>query len=93
MSWWIAYKNREDFALDQREPGSATDLSDSAGEQFVAARDAATLLIERGVVGPEGKEFGITISGHATPGHLAEDGSSPDSVTVAIYQRNAQSGT
>ncbi len=93
MSWWIGYKSHEDFTLDNREEGSAQLLTTEGEKQFVAARDAATLLIGRSVVAPEGREIGITLSGHATPGHLAKDGSSPDSITVTIWQKHAPTGT
>ena len=54
-----------------------------ADEQLAAAKHAVKGLWQTGVVGSEGW-FGVSFSGHTTPGHQSND-----SISVSLYRATA----
>lgn len=56
-------------------------------EQMNVAADAATKIIASGAVGGPGKEYHVSVSGHANPEHEPAKGWANDCVTVSVSQR------
>lgn len=59
-------------------------------EQMDIAADAATKIIASGAVGGAGKEYSVTVSGHANPDHEPLAGWANDELTVRVWQRSAE---
>lgn len=85
MSWSNSYQSREKFDADERDVQE--NLSPEAEEQVQAARAAAKALIESGAAGGEGKDFSVSMYGHANPGHEPMSGSAYDCIGVTVSQK------
>lgn len=90
MSWWISYSSKDDFANDVRATGSVADadVTDEAKEQIKAARDAAEAIIDGGSAGASGKDFTVSLNGHANTGHDPAPGWANDCVGINVTQKS-----
>lgn len=93
MSWSISYPSREDFVADRRSDPNMRSNTTEVDAQIRAARAAAAAVIDSGTVGqdanvPQGrKDFAISISGHANPGHEPAQGWANDCINISISQK------
>lgn len=88
MSWSTHTEPREApaifQAIDATEPSS--DISEEGEAQLRVAKAAAKDIIESQAVGGDGKQFNVSLSGHANPGHEPASGMANDFVTVSVGQ-------
>lgn len=89
MSWSTHYNGLEQFRKD--EPAYPAQNFDPAlevefTEQLKAARGVVEALVASGAIGGAGKDYRISLSGHANPGHEPRAGYANDCVTVSITQ-------
>lgn len=87
MSWHIGglVRNSQDI--------EALKIDDTHGErqgeveaQVAVAKEAAKAIVASGKVGPEGRQFRVDLSGHASPNHESQPSFGADAITVNIYQ-------
>lgn len=85
MSWSKSYTGRKAFDKDEGSGGGLE--SDEAKAQLVVARKAAKLVLNTGKVGKgRGKDFSVSLSGHANPGHEPKEGWANDTISVVVTQ-------
>ena len=88
MSWLIGYASKENLEKDEREPGGfPAEPTLEVSHQIETARAAARNIIESGAVGYAGKDFRVSLSGHANPSHERTEKYANDYITIAIYQK------
>lgn len=90
MSWWIRYESTQDYTGDVRAPGSAKDedLSAEAKEQVDLALKTANAVIAHAAIGGREKDYAVSLSGHANPGHAPTSGYANDCITVTVSQKS-----
>lgn len=87
MSWSVnglLPNENFDFATLKEE---ALRQNPDCGDQFDVAVVVAKMLIESGVVGDDGKQFYVTMNGHANPNHEPRKGWANDAVAIRIDQK------
>ena len=88
MSWSVSVGlvPNENFGIGALKE-EALRQNPECGDQFDAAAAAAQSIIDSGVIGGEGKQFYVAMSGHANPGHEPRAGWANDAVTIQISQK------
>lgn len=92
MSWSLQVEPRPApaiyDAIDAAEPSAV--LSEESLAQLHQAKAQAITTIKSGAIGdPETQTFGVSLSGHANPGHEHTDGMADDYIQVNVSQRPA----
>ena len=85
MSWLVTGTLPSDDVLTLKD--QALSQNPECSDQFDAAAAAVQSIIDSGVVGGEGKQFHVSMSGHANPDHEPRDGWANDAVTIQISQK------
>jgi hypothetical protein len=85
MSWSLGYKSLADFQNEKPEYPLAPNPTEEVTEQVELARRLATTAIDSGVIG-EGKDYRISLAGHANPNHEPVDGWANDMLSINISQ-------
>lgn len=87
MSWSItAIISQEDCDIDILK-ADALKQNPECGDQFDVAFLAVKSFMESEVVGGAGKQFYISMAGHANPNHEPREGFANDMLTISINQR------
>lgn len=82
MSWSFSVSGNVSDIRDVVAP----DLDPYMKDQYYAALDAALELINRNVLGDQGKTFRVGLNGHGNPGHAPAAGWTNDSITITVSQ-------
>ena len=87
MSWSVnGLVPNESFGLSGLKE-DALRQNPECGDQFDAVASAAQSIIDSGTVGAQGKQFHVSMSGHANPNHEPREGWANDAVTIQISQK------
>lgn len=86
MSWSTSGRVKSASEVEGLTLQDYGDQSVDVREQFQLAKGIANNLIASGVVGKGSKEFIVTLSGHANPGHEPRAGYANDAITVTVSQ-------
>lgn len=86
MSWSVsALLPNDNFDVDALKK-EALRQNPACARQFDAVAAAVKSIIDSGVVGGEGKQFHVSMNGHANPNHEPLAGWANDAVTIQISQ-------
>jgi hypothetical protein len=78
----------KDLAPEKAQTGIPETWEPHVVEQYDAARSVACTLIATGAIGAKAKVFSVSLSGHANPGHVPQEGWANDCITVSVSQRS-----